>query len=91
MGGVGQHLARDAVQSRNIDYRGHERDIATADIRRRVAAGHRGDQQLGNSDRQGPQGGSDQGGAAGAAQPENAEQPIRRKLLAKKFHQGSRS
>ena len=50
--GVAEHAARDGVDPGDVDDRRHDRDIARADVRGRVAAGDGRDHELGHSDGQ---------------------------------------
>ena len=72
--GIGQHLARDAVQARHIDHRVQHGDVRAAHIGSHVARGQCTDQQFGQAYRQAAHGRADQRRRAGAAGADHAGQ-----------------
>src|SRR5205085_6892215 len=87
VGGVGEHLTGDDVQAGHVHHRRHERDVTAADVGGGVAAGDGRDEQLGQADRQGAQRRGDQGGAAAAAEADDAGDPAGGVFAAQEFGQ----
>ena len=72
VGGVAEHLSRDAVEPGDVGDRVHHRDVGGADVRRDVARRDRRHHHLRHADGQGPHRRGDQRGAAGSADADDA-------------------
>ena len=75
-GGSGKDLAANAIDTCHVDNAGHHNDIFHADVSRNVGSGDGRDHDLGQTQRQGPHGGTRDRGPPAAAQSHDGVEPV---------------